>query len=68
MSMIQSHYELLVTEGGRHLFATDARSLTDKASALALAKELMVRFPEVEGYKVTITHVECVGHRVELPQ
>lgn len=65
MALQQSHYEILVSQNGKFLFATDARSAVDTAPAKALVKLFREKFPEAEGYKVTCQHVQCAGKKME---
>lgn len=55
------HYEINVSLNGRHFFATTERSLRDQERAREVFNEMLKRFPESEGFKVTCTRWESVG-------
>lgn len=59
---MQSHFEIVVSHRGKHMFATAVRSLTSKEYAYSTWAELQIKFPEDQGYKVTMTYWEVVGH------
>jgi hypothetical protein len=69
------HYSINVSErdgthfDGRprfvHLFATAPGSLRDKAKADDVLIAIKARFPEAEGFKVSMTQWVCRGHAVE---
>ena len=61
---MQSYYEINISKNGQFVFATAERSATSESSAKKLFKLLKEKFPESEGYKITITYWECVGHLV----
>jgi hypothetical protein len=61
----QSHYEINVSYKGRHLFATAERSAVTETSAIMLLNVLRERFPAKDGYEVTATYWENVGHKFE---
>lgn len=58
------HYEINVSHNGRHLFATAPRSVTSERELRTVFSELHSRFPEAEGFEVTATRWETVGHPV----
>lgn len=60
------YFEINVALNGRHYFATAERSLRDEASARQVAEDLSRRFPEHEGFSITLTRYETVGYKVEL--
>lgn len=60
------YFEINVALNGRHYFATAERSLRDEASARQVAEDLRRRFPEHEGFSITLTRYETVGYRMEL--
>lgn len=64
MAGIQPHYEINVSFRGRHLFATNERSATDKDKAQALFNIIRERFPAADGYKVEITQWHSVGSKM----
>ena len=49
----------------RHLFATDTRSLHTEREAKELYELFKEKFPESEGYDITVTYWESLGHSVE---
>lgn len=61
---MQSHYEINVAKDGRHFFATAPRSARDEDEAAKLFAAIQQRFPESEGFSVSCTRWNCVGHKV----
>lgn len=61
---MESYFEFNVSYEGRHYFATSPRSFPtcqpDKAKRFYT--DLCERFPESEGFNVSVTAWECVGH------
>lgn len=55
-------YEINVARNGRHLFATDKRSLTDETKAVELARELAEKFSDCE---ISVTRWEETGRQIE---
>lgn len=49
----------------RHLFATDTRSLHTERDAKELYELFQEKFPESEGYDISVTRLETIGHPVE---
>lgn len=69
--MMCDHFKINVarldlTHGKRwvHLFATSEHSLRDRGPALDVLALMRVKFPESEGYKVTMTHWQARGEEV----
>lgn len=60
----QSHFEINVTLNGQHFFATDPRSCISLEQAKEVYSELWARFPEDEGWKVSVTFWQIVGTAV----
>lgn len=58
------NYEINVAKNGKHFFATTARSATDEQTARKLFDDIKARFPESEGFSVSCTRWDCVGHKV----
>ena len=58
------YYEINVSRNGRHFFATAPRSVTSEGELRAVFTELKNRFPEADGFEVTATRWETVGHPV----
>ena len=64
-----SYFEYNVSLNGHHLFATAPRSGETwlfEGHVDELGKILREKFPESEGYKITLTFWECVGRRVDM--
>ena len=58
------YYEIVVSLNGKFLFATDKRSCQwywELEKFYNLFKE---KFPESEGYKITITHWATIGFQI----
>jgi hypothetical protein len=49
-------YEINVAKDGKHYFATNERSLTGSKEAENALKDFKKRFPEEEGFTVTISY------------
>ncbi len=58
---MQSHYEINVSHKGIHLFATAPRSCVTTEEALRAFNEIIKRFPQEEGFQVTVTHWHVTG-------
>jgi len=58
------YYEINVAKNGRHYFATAERSLTDERSAKALWADIKQRFPESEGFNLSVSYRQHVGEYV----
>jgi hypothetical protein len=58
------HYEINVTLHGNHLFATHDRSIPDPDKARAVYGLLCRRFPQHEGFGVSVMLVEEIGRDV----
>jgi hypothetical protein len=61
---MQSHYEICVSLKGSHLFATAPRSCVSEQDMTRALGQISRRFPEAEGFKITVTHWECRGRKV----
>lgn len=48
-----------------HFFATAPESCRDREKADAVLIALRARFPEEEGFQITMTHWVCRGHEVQ---
>lgn len=62
------YYEINVSLNGRHLFATHERSITDKWELEKVYKIFRDKFPEEEGYKITITHWKKYGTQINMEE
>lgn len=56
-----NYYEINVSLNGRHLFATAARSITTKSDLVKVFKIFKEKFPEEEGYCLTMTYWSTEG-------
>jgi len=61
-----SHYEINVSHGGHHLFATHERSIHTLASLRKIADIFSRKFPVAEGYRMSITRWESHGKHVDV--
>lgn len=73
-----SHYDICVSKrdpaqnatGQRHThqhyFTTTLPSWYSTEQATSVLKDLRKRFPVRDGFKVEMTHWQCVGHSVDL--
>jgi len=59
------YFEINVSKNGRHYFATAQRSLRDPGEAQTAYEDLRARFPEAEGFEVTVTKYETVGTQLK---
>ena len=64
MAMIYNHYEINVALNGEHFFATDMRSIQDKAKLDKVLNVIKNKFPESEGYDVTAKKINCYGEDI----
>ncbi len=55
------HYEINVSLNGRHFFATHQRSAPIEDKARQLYDTFKEKFPEHEGYSITVSKMECYG-------
>ena len=60
------YYEINVTLNGKHLFATAERSATCQSSLKLLYDIFKEKFPESEGYEISVTRWERVGYHVDM--
>lgn len=60
------YYEINVSKDGKHLFATAERSITVEWEAERIYKLFKEKFPESEGYKISITRWEKVGKTIDI--
>lgn len=59
--MMHSHFEINVALNGMHFFATAPRSIDGLFKAKEVFRELYEKFPEHEGYSVTIHYTKVSG-------
>lgn len=57
-------YEINVAKNGKHYFATTLRSCQTETQAQILYRDLKEKYPEEEGYTVTVEYWTEVGHKV----
>ena len=62
---MESHYEINVSKNGQHFFATAPRSCITVQTARTVFKALCKRFPQSEGFEITVTHWEGQGTQLE---
>lgn len=62
------YYEINVSLNGMHLFATNERSITTETEARRVYKLFKNKFPESEGYKVSITYWKKTGYDVSFEE
>ena len=60
------YYEINVSLNGKHYFATSDRSIRTKEKAQEMALHFREVFPESQGYDITVSHYETIGHRLEI--
>lgn len=60
------YYEINVALNGQHFFATDKRSITNKATLEKVYKVLKEKFPLEEGYDIIVSQYETVGKFVDM--
>lgn len=58
------YYEINVSLNGKHLFATSERSISDKHALQKVYSLFKEKFPESEGYKLSVTMWEKIGKEV----
>ena len=54
-NVVCTRFEINVSLNGHHLFATHERSLTSYDSMKKCVKIFLEKFPESEGYKITVS-------------
>lgn len=57
-------YEINVSHNGKHFFATDKRSITSPSEAKVAWDIFKKKFPESQGYKLTMSRNETTGYDV----
>lgn len=56
-----AYYEITISLGGQHYFATAERSITSGFHFEAMVRDFKKRYPESEGFKVTAVYWEKIG-------
>lgn len=62
---MQTYYDINVSKNGKHLFATHERSVNTISDLRKVAPIIKEKFPESEGYAVSITYYSCKGEWVD---
>ena len=60
------YYEINVSLNGRHFFATDKRSITNKRALKEVYTILEEKFPIEEGYIILVSCVETTGRYLDM--
>lgn len=60
------YYEINVSLNGKHLFATAERSITSEGKMESVYKLFLEKFPETDGYKISVTKWDKVGTFIEM--
>ena len=58
---MQNYYRINVSKNGKYLFATEQGCITLDFEAKRLTELLREKFPQSEGYKVSVTKWESKG-------
>jgi hypothetical protein len=53
---------------GKHLFATAPRSITSEHQLKQVLALMVEKFPESEGYQISVTRQECVGYGLDVDE
>lgn len=62
------YYEINVSLNGKHLFAIDKRSITNKQSLKIVYELLKDKFPHEEGYEIEVSYWESFGNIIDMEQ
>ncbi len=57
-------YEINVSQKCEHLFATHERSIKSAEELRRVYGEIKSRFPAEQGFEITVTRFDALGHRV----
>lgn len=60
------YYEINVALNGKHFFATDKRSITNKTKLNIVYETFKEKFPKEEGYDISITYYETIGTKINM--
>lgn len=63
---IEMHYEINVVKDGKHFFATHERSLRSAEEAHLTVQIFRGKFPENEGYAITMRRVEIIAYPITI--
>ena len=61
-------YDINVSLNGKHFFATHERSITNIWKLQEILPIFMERFPESEGYKITVTAWQKTGKHMSIEE
>ena len=59
------YYEINVSRNGKHIFATHQRSCTSSYDLNILVPLFEAKFPDSEGYKVTVSRAQLISHELD---
>lgn len=59
-------YEINVSDGGRHFFATAPRSITSTVKLIEVYDALLAAFPPEKGFVITVTQYREIGDTVDV--
>ena len=62
------YYEINVALNGKHFFATDKRSITNKWKLKEVYNVFKEKFPQDEGYDISVTLYETIGKSINVEQ
>lgn len=62
------YYEINVSKNGRHFFATDKRSITNKQALKEVYETFKDKFPTEEGYDMLVSCMETKGRYIDMEQ
>ena len=62
------YYEINVALNGKHFFATSERSITNKWKLKEVYNVLKEKFPQEEGYDISVSLYETVGKSIDMGQ
>ena len=60
------YYEINIALNGKHFFATAERSITNKWKLKEVYDVLKEKFPQEEGYDISVTYYETVGKPIDM--
>ena len=62
------YYEINVSKDGRHFFATDKRSITNKRALKEVYPIIKEKFPVEEGYIILVSCMETKGRYIDMEE
>lgn len=60
------YYEVNISLNGKHFFATNERSITDEHKLKEVYGTLREKFPNEDGYNITVVKYETVGKHIDM--